>query len=192
MLKVKNVKLKILAIAAMLAPLGFALPMGTSKALDSNNSSSLLHLSQSNWQPHTSSTGQFRVQMPGQPEEERNSQDVGEETLAVEEIKFEDENGAYGVVYMELPSAYIQETDSTNILDEMSDMFLAGMQLPELKNIEQTINLDGYPGREYRLSESEGSLVLRLYLVEKKMYFLFAASPTAASVNQFIDSFELF
>ena len=92
---------------------------------------------------------------------------------------------------MELPSAYIQEANSTQILDEMSDMFLAGMQLPQLKNIEQTINLDGYPGREYSLSEEEGSLTLRLFLVEQKMYFLFAASPTAASVNQFIDSFEL-
>ena len=91
MLKVKNLKLRILAIAAVLAPLGFALPIGASQALDSR--SLLPLLSQSNWQTHTSSTGKFRVQIPGTPEEERNSQNVGEETLSVEEIKFEDENG---------------------------------------------------------------------------------------------------
>ncbi|NER38438.1 MAG: hypothetical protein F6J93_31550 [Oscillatoria sp. SIO1A7] len=186
-------KLRILAIAALLASLGLglSLPMAPSQAVSKDTNSSFIQLSESNWQGYTSSKGQYQVQIPGQPEQERNSQNVGEETLSVEEIKFEDEDGAYGVVYMELPTAYIRDSNSTDILDEMSDMFLAGMQLQQLKDIEETINLDGYPGREYRLSEEEGSLVLRLYLVEKKMYFLFAASPTAASVNKFIDSFEL-
>lgn len=189
----KNLKLRILAIAALLAPLGLgvALPIAPSQAVSKDTSSSLLQLSQSNWQGYTSSRGQFKVQMPGEPQEEKNSQNFGEETLSVEEITFEDDNGAYGVVYMELPNEYIKETDSNGILDEMSQMFLGGMQLPQLKNLEETIEIGGYPGREYRLSETEGSLVVRLYLVEKNFYFLFGASPTETTVNRFIDSFEL-
>lgn len=189
----KNLKLRILAIAALLTSLGLglSLPIAPSQAVSKDTSSSLLQLSQSNWQGYTSNRGQFKVQMPGQPQEEKNSQNFGSETLSVEEITFEDDNGAYGVVYMELPNEYINETDSNGILDEMSDMFLGGMQLPQLKNLEETIDIGGYPGREYRLSETEGSLVVRLYLVEKNFYFLFGASPTETTVNRFIDSFEL-
>ncbi|MDB9516273.1 hypothetical protein PN466_04775 [Roseofilum reptotaenium CS-1145] len=191
MLTITNVKLRILAIAVMLTPLGFALPIEASQVLPSNTHSPLV-LSQSDWQTYTR-TGHFRVEMPGQPEEERSSEDFGGETLTIEEIQFEDEEGIYGVFYMELPTEYLQQASDKQILDEMSDSFLEGMEMPDLKSQEQLIDLNGYPGREYRVTEIEGEglLVLRLYLAENKIYFLVSASSVADLVERFMNSFEL-
>jgi len=189
MLKVKNVKLRTLAIAAILSPLSFALPLEASEVLHPSAHWPLV-VAQSDWPTYTR-TGQFRVQMPGEPEEERNSENFGTETLISEEIKFEDEEGLYGVFFMDLPREYIQESNSTEILNEMRDSFLEGMGLPQLKNQEQLIDLNSYPGREYRVIETEGMLVLRLYLVEQKIYFLVGASPVADRVDRFMNSFEL-
>ena len=82
-------------------------------------------------------------------------------------------------------------TDSQTVLDDMSALFLIATQLESLKELEKFINFRGHPGREYRINEEDVALVLKLYLVQERVYFLFAVSEQPNQVNQFVNSFNL-
>lgn len=183
-------KLKILAILAFLSPLGFTLPVAAIETLNSPGNREVMLMAQRNWQDYTSEG--FTIQMPGQPETSRNSEEIAEGfTLTFNEITFEDDNGAYGVIHTDLPDDYVQETDSQEVLDDMSALFLIATQLEGLKELEESINFKGNPGREYRINEDDVALVLRLYLVQKRVYFLFAVSEQPNQVGRFVESFNL-
>jgi hypothetical protein len=186
-------KLKILAILFLLSPLGFTLPVEAIETFASPEHPEVMPLTQNNsqnWHEHTAD--KFTIQMPAEPITNKTSEEIAEGfTLTFNEITVETGNGAYALIHTELPDDYIQETNSEEVLDDMSYLFLIGTPLEGLKALEQSIDFRGNPGREYRISEPDVALVLRLYLVEKRMYFLFAVSEQQNQVNQFVNSFNL-
>lgn len=183
-------KLKIIALLALLSPLGFTLPAAAIETFNSSENPAVMLLAQEDWHQHISE--KFTIQMPNQPESSQNSEEIDEElNLTFNEITSEDDKGAYGLIHTDLPDNYLQKNDSQAVLDYMSDLFLMAMQLEGLKELEQSIDREGNPGREYRVVEPTGALIMQLYLVEKRVYFLFAVSSEENQVNQFVNSFDL-
>lgn len=134
----------------------------------------------------------FTIRMPGQPVATRNSEQIADGiTLTFNEITFEDDRGAFGVIYTDLPRSYLQGANAAEVLNDMSALFLISTQLQGLKQLEQRINLKGHPGLEYRVIEPDAALILRLYLVRERVYFLFGVSEQPNQVNQFVNSFNL-
>lgn len=183
-------KLRNFAILALLSPVAFTFPVAAIETIDAPVNAEVMLLSQGNWHQHTSD--KFTIQMPGQPVTNRNAQEVAEGlTLTFDEITFENDSSAYGVIYTELPNDYLQDTDDQTVLDDMSALFLIATQLEGLKELEESIEFNGNPGREYRINEQDIDLVLQLYLVQERVYFLFAVSEQPNQVNQFLNSFNL-
>lgn len=183
-------KLKILAILALLSPFGFTLPVAAIENVNYPVNSEIMLLAQRDWEAYTSE--KFTIKLPGQPFTSTNSEEIAEGlTLTFDEVTFENDNGAYGVIYTDLPDDYLQETDSQTVLDDMSALFLIATQLEGLKELEKSIKFRGNPGLEYRINEQEVALVLQLYLVQERVYFLFAVSEQPNQVNQFLNSFKL-
>ncbi len=183
-------KLKILTIFALLTCLGSTLPVAASETVHPQGNAEVILLSQGGWREYGSE--RFTIKMPGEPISSRNSEEIDEGlTLTFSEMIFEDDQGAYGVIYTDLPSNYVQGTNAQEVLNDMSTLFLISTQLEGLKALEKPINLKGHPGLEYRVSEPEAALVLRLYLVQQRVYFLFGVSELESQVNQFVNSFNL-
>lgn len=183
-------KLKILAIFALLTSLGSTLPVAAIETANPQANAEVMLLSQGGWREYGSE--RFTIRMPGEPVSSRNSEEIAEGfTLTFNEMTFEDNNGAYGLIYTDLPSNYMQDTNAQEVLNDMSALFLISTQLEGLKELEKSINLKGHPGLEYRISEPEAALVLRLYLVQQRVYFLFGVSERENQVNQFVNSFNL-
>lgn len=183
-------KLKNLAILFLLSPLSLSIPVEAIETFNSPENPEVMLLSQRNWHEHNAD--KFTIQMPGEPVTSQNSEEIAEGfTLTFNEITFENDNGAYGLIHAELPDNYIQEATSEEVLDDMSALFLISTQLEGLKELEEPINFRGNPGREYRINEPDAALVLRLFLVQKRVYFLFAVSEQPNQVNQFVNSFNL-
>lgn len=183
-------KLRILTIFALLTSLGSTLPVAAIETVNPQANAEVILLSQGGWREYGSE--RFTIRMPGEPVSSRNSEEITEElTLTFDEMTFEDNSGAYGVIYTDLPSNYMQGTNAQEVLNDMSALFLISTQLEGLKEVEKPINLKGHPGLEYRISEQEAALVLRLYLVQQRVYFLFGVSERENQVNQFVNSFNL-
>ncbi len=71
------------------------------------------------------------------------------------------------------------------------DALLEDLDLEDLTELEADVQLNGHPGRRYRYSDGDGTLDLRLYLVDERMYWLIASDTDETSVNRFVSSFEL-
>ena len=179
-----------LTIVALVTPFA-TLPVGAIETVNPQvNNAEVILLAQSDWQEYGSE--EFTVKMPGEPISSQNTEEISEGmTLTFDDMTFQDDDGAYAVIYTELPSKYLDETDSKDVLNEMSMLFLMSTQLEGLKEFEESINFQENPGLEYRIDEEEIGLILRLYLVQERVYFLFAVSEQPNQINQFIDSFNL-
>ena len=55
------------------------------------------------------------------------------------------------------------------MLNEMRDDLLSDLELEFLASLEADVRLAEHPGRQYRLSGDEGTLDMRLYLVNERM-----------------------
>lgn len=193
-------KLKIctsaLFLNVLLTAFGAALPVvatpqgGSRSLIAPAPATEVMGQAQTSWREYGSE--RFTIRMPGQPVTNRNSEEVADGlTLTFNEITFEDDRGAFGVIYTDLPRSYLQGTNAAEVLNDMSTLFLISTQLQGLKQLEQRINLKGHPGLEYRVIERDAALVLRLYLVQERVYFLFGVSEQPNQVNQFVNSFNL-
>ena len=104
----------------------------------------------------------------------------------------------YSSAYSEYPDS-ILHSDKKELLDGFFKASIEGA----VKNIhgellsEKIIDINGYPGREIKVSAKSISLVLkmRIFLVENKVYMLQVLTPIKndfnKSINKFLDSFEL-
>ena len=55
------------------------------------------------------------------------------------------------------------------MLNVMRDDLLSDLELEFLASLEADVRLAEHPGRQYRLSGDEGTLDMRLYLVNERM-----------------------
>jgi ABC-type Fe2+-enterobactin transport system substrate-binding protein len=184
-------KPKLLAMAVLLTTLGFTFPVLAIESHSRDINTKAMLLAQASWQAFTSELGKFTVQMPRRPQAETTvPADFGGQQVNVHQIVVQNNGTSYIVVYTDLPSSFIQK-GSQQVLDELSNKFLANLGLQELKNRGKKIDLNGNPGREFQTGNSGKFFGMRVYLVGQRSYLLLTQAPTSRDVNQFLSSFQL-
>jgi hypothetical protein len=184
-------KLRMLATAFLLATLGFAFPVTATEKLGGNTIEPSVLQAQSKWQTFTSEVGKFQISLPRKPSpQSTQAAEWNGKPIQLHQISTQNSNGAYIVVYADLPSTNAQ-TDTEKTLDEISTKLLSEMKLQELKGRGKTIEINGNPGREYRISNSGRVFAMRLYLVGQRSYLLLSQSSNSGEANQFLSSFQL-
>lgn len=94
------------------------------------------------------------------------------------------------VAYTDLPEAFLEQGPKV-VLNAVRDAVMEDMGMSSLASLEIDFWLDDYPGRRYRYSDRDGTIDMRLYLVDERLYLIAGAAVDEATVNRFIDSFEL-
>ncbi len=89
-----------------------------------------------------------------------------------------------------MPSAFLS-LGTEKVLDQLRDELLKDLNLEDLTELEVDVQLSGHPGRRYHYSDGDGTLDIRLYLVDERVYWVIASAPDETSVNQFVNSFAL-
>ena len=138
----------------------------------------------------SSASGRFAVAFPENPSISREMDDIDGDPIQLHEFSLETDDYSYTVLYADMPSAFLSLGTET-VLDELRDALLEDLELEDLTELEADVQLNGHPGRRYRYSARDGTLDLRLYLVEERMYWVIAFDPDETSVNRFVSSFAL-
>ncbi|MBP0006382.1 MAG: hypothetical protein J7642_22130 [Cyanobacteria bacterium SBC] len=143
----------------------------------------------SSWEAFTSEGGQFNVQIPRQPEARARTTTVLGKPIDWNVFRADEGSETYAVVYTDLTDA-ITEGGSKSFLASIVNDLLAEAELENLAERSQRISFSGYPGREF-LGVSNGQIVaIRLYLIEDRLYGLFARTDELSHATWFLESFQ--
>lgn len=115
---------------------------------------------------------------------------VEDEPIELRKIIFENALETYLFARARLSNRYLQK-GSREVLNEMTRYFLGEFDCEELEEYAKHISYENYPGREFKIVEDKAGLVMRLYLVERKLYLLLVASDRLQEATKAIDSFKL-
>jgi hypothetical protein len=152
--------------------------------------------SQDTWQKFTSPDGDFTVQLPGKPLVQTKKVPSPFGDMEMKLYLRPDEDGVmYGVVSCQMPKAVVRQGKGDEILDGLVAGFVLGADGQDLTQEKTT--LGKYPGRAFRakVSDGDGSVRGRAYLVKQRAYIIVymapKASDSAQSAQEFFDSFAL-
>lgn len=156
-------------------------------ALDEGAGEDLQRKTPNSWQNFTSTSGNFSVKVPSQPEESKSKDDDGSESYS---FAFTQDSGFYYIRYTDNPifennftRQQIQEVLATapQAFAEGSGGRITGkrpVSLLEHQGIEFDFQIKGIPGTG------------RAYLVQGRLYMLVGAGDSA-STKAFLNSFQL-
>lgn len=145
---------------------------------------------QSQWQPIYSEPGGFVVQMPMLPTELTETTDIGNQTLQwnlFEAETFNNDSDLYIVGYTDLAA---QPTDDDALLDEVSQFIRERLQAESFELSREGCLAD-YPSRAFLGQQNGNIIAVRLYLVDQRLYGVFARSAEISNIQQFLSSFEV-
>lgn len=138
----------------------------------------------------SSAPGRFAIAFPETPVMESESDDIDGEPIEIYEFEVSTTTSEYIVAYTDLPAAFLS-LGAEAVLNEIRDYILEDIGIEDLVELEVDVQLAEHLGRRYRYSDVDGTLDMRLYLVDERMYFVAAAAADETAVDRFISSFEL-
>src|SRR5215471_17233028 len=150
------------------------------------------------WKEFSPKEGDFRVSMPGTPEEKSQTRETTDGVGKLTSYGIVREGFAYMIIRSDVPASVLAKGPK-KVLDEARDQGVkkAGATLRE----EKAIELDGHPGREMVLDVPEsrtrpaGIYRSRVYLVGRTHYSVIAFSSKSGDrskeITSFLDSFRL-
>ena len=139
---------------------------------------------------YSSSLGRFEIAFPASPDITTEADDIEGEPIEIHIFESSTGNiGQYMVAYSDLPANVINQGPDV-VLDNLRDSF-EDIDPAVLRAIEVDVQLGGHPGRRYRFDHSEGTIDIRLYLVNERTYMLLAVDDNETDVDRFISSFAL-
>ena len=139
---------------------------------------------------YSSSLGRFEIAFPTSPDISTEDDDIEGEPIEIHIFESSTSNiGQYMVAYSDLPTGFLsQGTDA--VLDNLRNSF-EDIDPAALKSVEVDVQLGEHPGRRYRFNYDEGTIDMRLYLVNERAYMLLAVDDNETDVDRFISSFAL-
>jgi TonB family protein len=154
------------------------------------------------WKKFESDHGGFSVMLPGTPQEETQTLQIGEHTVPVRVLKF-NALANYNVMYLDIPVEHAGNVEATRkLLDSFARKAFEVFRATSLQQKE--ITLDGHPGLFAMLRLPEGFILRqRVYAVRGRLYQLMITTPPEpratddqrrfyeATANKFLDSFTL-
>lgn len=148
------------------------------------------------WETFTSEQGGFSVQMPGTPKEETQSMDVGVSTMTLYLYTIQSGSSVYVASYAEIPEELLQFLDPETMLPLVAESAFGG--IGGAIDDQREITLGEYTGLEATGTATfegiEATIRGRFFIVDNKLYQLFAAVPSGQStddVDTFLNSFSL-
>ncbi len=139
---------------------------------------------------YSSSTGQFAIAFPNPPEVTTEADDIDGDPVEIHVFESGTTTTQYMVAYADLPTAFLTQ-GADSVLDQLRDYTFEAEGLDEVLGSEVDVQLSGHPGRRYRYSDNDGTIDMRLYLVEQRAYLLVAVDNDETDVDRFISSFAL-
>lgn len=179
-------KLKTLAIITLATPLWLSTPQRAESLVQFPQP--VLVTQVASWNEFSSQQGGFAVSMPGTPKEEAETNEDGstEHTFSLTS-----DDSAFLIQYSDIPDIEkLSKAKITQLLDEAPNDIAknANAKLIAAK----TVSLDGYPGKEFEFSFSEGvNGKGRVYLVKQRLYIIVGMTTQPDNVQKFLDSFRL-
>jgi len=148
------------------------------------------------WKAFNSKEGNYEVQLPGTPRENRNSvkTSVGTVYVVLAVVPVNKGEGNYVVGFSELPEAVVKADSEAKRLDNARDGAIASVK-GKLKS-EKEVKLDGHSGRELDIEVGNGMLVrARFYAVNNRLYQVMAVGSRdlvgSTDTGKFLNSFKL-
>ena len=139
---------------------------------------------------YSSSPGRFEIAFPTSPDLTTEDDDIEGEPIEIHVFEASTSDvGQYMVAYSDLPTNFISQGADV-VLDNLRDSF-EDIDPAALKAVEVNVQLGGHPGRRYRFNYTEGTIDMRLYLVNERAYMLLAVDDNETDVDRFISSFTL-
>ena len=139
---------------------------------------------------YSSSLGRFEIAFPAAPDITTEDDDVEGEPIEIHIFEASTGDiGQYMVAYSDLPATVLSYGPDV-VLDSLRDSF-EDVDPEVLKAIEVDVQLGEHPGRRYRFDHAEGTIDIRLYLVNERTYMLLAVDDNETDVDRFISSFAL-
>lgn len=143
------------------------------------------------WQTYRSPDGKFSVDMPGQPQESTQPVDAGMGPMDLHTLGFGTTNGAYTVIYADLPDAALQ-AGAAPVLEGA----LNGVAGQNAVQNQENVTVQGNPGIAGEF-EAPGTGYTRYaaILVQNRLYQIITLTPdkstNAEGTQRFFSSFKL-
>jgi hypothetical protein len=146
------------------------------------------------WRPFVSEEGSFTVDLPMAPVFTPQQTTFQGETLDWWQYvgyNLYAPDDRYGFAYADLP-VDLSIGDEATFLGNIAALVLAELDAADLVDTGTAISLEGHTGQAYQITHSNGrSYVLRLYLVDRRVYGLLAASKSLNNLDRFLNSFQV-
>lgn len=139
---------------------------------------------------YSSSAGRFAVAFPSMPEVTAEDDDIEGDPVTIHSFEAFTTTSQYMVAYADLPASFLSQEVGV-VLDELRDYSLDDIGLEALMASEVDVRLSNNPGRRYRYSDDDGTIDIRLYLVDERAYLLVAVDHNETRVDRFVSSFAL-
>lgn len=135
------------------------------------------------WIDLASEQGGFKLLLPSKPTEQVMPIPSATGSLDVHiYVSLGQEGIAYIASYTDLPSA---PGDQSQIIKALDDVRNGQLKNAKGKLLSETsISLDGHPGRELKIETAVGPTVVRIYLVNRRLYQILAVIPQAAAGSE--------
>jgi len=170
---------------------GSLVPVRAETRPQSRHQPAPLHLAQSSWQAVASTTGKYTVQMPGTPQQRTTTTTVGAKTLTWTINQSRNGSEAYAVAYTDLPLEVL-ELGREPVMEGMRNRLLASeFDWQVFLNQSHRISMGDIPGMEYLNLRQEKVSALRLFLVNRLLFAVFASANDLANASRFMDSFTV-
>jgi hypothetical protein len=149
------------------------------------------------WKEFTSSEGGFSVSMPGAPQEETQTVPTAAGDIELHTFLVDQGASGYFVGYFDVPSELLAASDPGTLLNGGIQGAFGNID----GNIEnqRDITLNGFPGIEasgtFSFEGETGTIKARAYLVNERVYQIYAAvqgtGGQSPDIDRFLDSFKL-
>jgi hypothetical protein len=127
------------------------------------------NVNKSGWQQFTSSTGKFKVLMPGKPKQLKKTvpTPVGAIDIQIFSVDKSAKNAGYVVAYADFP-INLTSINSTQFFDLVGNGLLGKFNGKLIS--QRNFQLQGFPGREFTYLYKNEIIVHRMYLVNQRLY----------------------
>ncbi|MCC6424403.1 MAG: toll/interleukin-1 receptor domain-containing protein [Phycisphaerales bacterium] len=148
-----------------------------------------------NWRELRSQAGHFHILMPGRPQMEHSSLNTNVGVVDMYYWSASQTPFSFVAMYADYPPSSIKEMDPQKILGNARDGAVANAAGSVLSD--ENIQLNGYPGREVRMSIKDGKMLGqgRFFLVRNRLFIVLCVTDRqhgfSANIHKFLNSFTL-
>jgi hypothetical protein len=151
------------------------------------------------WRTATTSDGVCRVDMPGEPSEQKTPSDLGKVAKpATQQLLFVEENGRvqYLLSHSDIEGAYAKLAPEKLLETIGNNWFLAANNKEDAQRIgERDLSDKGWPGRELAIDREGQRMQNRWFVVNKRLYRAYVLTlrddKHLRDARRFLDSFHV-